>query len=83
MKIVRYILRILFTPVVFLLWLGMMSLFIGPFSFILGCGQLVGFFFKESNEDLLETLRVTFVWILVPIYSTYNFIKTGTIFDGN
>ena len=81
MNKIRKILRIIFCPLIFVLWVAAMTLFFGPICLMLGVGKFIGYIFKSPGEydDLKEDLIFTFIWITGPIYGTIQFLKTGEI----
>jgi hypothetical protein len=81
MNKIKFALRIIFCPLVFFLWVGAMTLFLGPLCLMLGIGNLSGYLFRNPSEhdDIKEDLMFTFAWIIFPILGTRNFLLTGSI----
>lgn len=81
MKRIIKIIRILFSPIVFFFYLGVMIAFgIGLICAIIAAFELLNSFFKWERVET-DSILMLFAFILFPIGATITFIKTGEFFD--
>lgn len=66
--------RIILSPLIYLIWFGAMSLFLGELCLLMGLGSGL-YMFLMGKKIELEHWGFTFVWIVGPYIETLNFIK--------
>jgi len=82
MKIIQLILRILLSPIVFLISLGIMIIFPGTICLIIGLilsiGKSLGMNIEDDWEDLI-TMSTLIIWF--PILNTYIWITEAKFIE--
>lgn len=82
MKKLQLILRIIVSPIIFMISLGMMILFPGFLLFGMGIGQII---FKSLGGDVDDSYKdllfVTFIGIIFPFINTYSWIMEAKMLD--
>ena len=75
-------LRIIISPIVFLISMGAMIIFPGVICFLLGASVIIGKFLQgKTNEVGKKDWFMTFLIITFPILNTLRFIKDGTFIE--
>jgi hypothetical protein len=85
LKKIQFTLRLIVSPVIFIMMFGGMGVFaLGPLSMLLGIGILLGKLLGIESEDTPSTkdaLFFTFAWFIGPAFTCYEFVKYGKLFE--
>lgn len=76
------VIRIILSPIVFLISLGAMIIFPGIICFGLGLMNIIGKILQERYSEVDKSdWSTTFILITFPIMNTSQFIKNGNFLD--
>lgn len=66
-------LRVIVSPLIFITSLGMMTLFLGPLTFLLGILNIFGGLILGKLPERMDII-MTFSWIIYPVANTRSYI---------